>query len=83
LLAALLEDRPIYLFDEWAADQDPEFKETFYRRIVADLVRRGQTVFVVTHDDRYFTLAERVLTMRAGRLSEVRRVQPKVPSQAT
>ncbi|MFD1905689.1 ATP-binding cassette domain-containing protein [Paenibacillus rhizoplanae] len=29
LLICYLEDRPIYLFDEWAADQDPEFRKFF------------------------------------------------------
>ncbi len=31
LLTAYLEDRPIYLFDEWASDQDPSFKADFSR----------------------------------------------------
>lgn len=26
LLISYLEDKSIYLFDEWAADQDPEFR---------------------------------------------------------
>lgn len=29
MVVALLEDRPIYIFDEWAADQDPEFRRYF------------------------------------------------------
>src|SRR5690606_37254453 len=51
LLTALLEDRPIYVFDEWAADQDPKFREVFYNEILDELKRRGKTVIVITHDD--------------------------------
>src|SRR5690606_38303276 len=50
LLAAYLEDRPIYLFDEWAADQDPAFKSFFYRRLLPDMKARGKTVIVISHD---------------------------------
>ena len=68
LLTALLEDRPIYLFDEWAADQDPEFKNVFYNQLVPSLIRRGKTAIVITHDDRYFRLADRLLVMEEGRI---------------
>ena len=54
LLTAYLEDRPFYLFDEWASDQDPQFKEIFYRQILPDLKARGKAIVVITHDDRYF-----------------------------
>lgn len=37
LLAACLEDRPVYVFDEWAAGQDTAFKKIFYEEILADL----------------------------------------------
>ncbi|MGB0561992.1 MAG: cyclic peptide export ABC transporter, partial [Spirulinaceae cyanobacterium] len=59
LLAAYLEDRPIYLFDEWAADQDPVFREIFYTQLLTDLKRRGKTVLVISHDDHYFHLGDR------------------------
>ncbi len=68
LLTAYLEDRPIYLFDEWAADQDPMFKEIFYREILAELQRRGKTVVVISHDDRYYPLADRVIKLEDGQL---------------
>ena len=54
LVTAYLEDRPIYLFDEWAADQDPPFRRVFYQRLLPELKRRGKTVVAITHDDRYF-----------------------------
>jgi putative ATP-binding cassette transporter len=66
LLTAYLEDRPIYLFDEWAADQDPYFKEIFYRQILPELKARGKCVCVITHDDRYYPLADRVIKLENG-----------------
>lgn len=68
LLSAYLEDRPIYLFDEWAADQDPQFKEVFYFELLPGLQRRGKTVFVITHDDRYFHLADRIIKLDYGKI---------------
>ncbi|GGG89098.1 hypothetical protein GCM10011585_36570 [Edaphobacter dinghuensis] len=66
LLTAFLEDRPIYLFDEWAADQDPYFKEIFYRELLPALRARGKTVFVISHDDRYYSIADRVIKLENG-----------------
>lgn len=68
LLTAYLEDRPIYVFDEWAADQDPSFKEVFYKELVPELKARGKTVVVVTHDDRYFHLADRHVMLDQGQI---------------
>lgn len=69
LLGAYLEDRPFYVFDEWAADQDPEFREVFYTKILPDLKERGKTVFVITHDDRYLRYADRCLKLKDGQVS--------------
>jgi len=63
LLTAILEDRSFYVFDEWAADQDAQFKEVFYVQILPELKRRGKTVLVITQDDRYFHVADRILRM--------------------
>lgn len=68
LLCAYLEDRPVYVFDEWAADQDPLFKEIFYSQIIPDLKQRGKAVLLATHDDRYFHLADRIVKLESGRL---------------
>lgn len=68
LLTAYLEDRPFYLFDEWASDQDPYFKNIFYTELLPELKMRGKTVLVITHDDRYFHLADRVLKLDYGKL---------------
>ncbi|MDR5835737.1 cyclic peptide export ABC transporter [Caballeronia sp. LZ034LL] len=69
LLVAYLEDRPFYVFDEWAADQDPAFKDVFYRRLLPDLKARGKTVLVITHDDRYFSLADRYIKLDYGQIA--------------
>ncbi|MEH1871046.1 cyclic peptide export ABC transporter [Nostoc sp.] len=68
LLTAYLEDRPIYLFDEWAADQDPVFKEIFYTQLLPELRSRGKTVLVISHDDRYFHLANRIIKLDYGQI---------------
>ena len=69
LLQAYCEDKPVILLDEWAADQDPLFKDIFYREILPALKRRGKTVIVVSHDDGYFDCADKVLTIGQGKLS--------------
>ncbi len=70
LLTAYLEDRPIYLFDEWASDQDPQFKAVFYTQLLPELKARGKTVLVITHDDKYFHLADRILKLDDGQLDQ-------------
>jgi putative ATP-binding cassette transporter len=68
LLTAYLEDRPVYLFDEWAADQDPQFKEVFYEQILPELKERGKAVVVITHDDRYYGVADRIVRLDYGQI---------------
>jgi len=68
LLTAYLEDRPVYVFDEWAADQDPLFKTVFYERLLLDLKARGKTVLVITHDDRYYHVADRIIKLDDGQV---------------
>ena len=66
LLTAYLENRPFYVFDEWATNQDPLFREIFYTQILADLKKRGKAVLVISHDDRYFHLADRIIKLDYG-----------------
>ncbi|HYP01401.1 MAG TPA: cyclic peptide export ABC transporter [Pyrinomonadaceae bacterium] len=68
LLTAYLEDRPIYVFDEWAADQDPVFKEIFYLQLLPELKARGKTVLVISHDDRYYHVADRIIKLNYGQV---------------
>ena len=70
LLTAYLEDRPIYVFDEWAADQDPVFRRIFYLRLLPELKARGKTVVAITHDDRYFGDADRIVKLEEGKVVE-------------
>lgn len=71
LIVARLEQRPLLVLDEFAADQDPEHRERFYREWLPELRALGCTLIVVSHDDRYFHLADRVVKMDYGRISEV------------
>jgi putative ATP-binding cassette transporter len=66
LIVSILEDRPIMVFDEWAADQDPMFRRFFYEEVLPSLRRQGKAIVAVTHDDRYFSIADRVLQMDYG-----------------
>jgi putative pyoverdin transport system ATP-binding/permease protein len=68
LLTAYLEDRPFYVFDEWASDQDPVFKELFYTQLLPELKQRGKTILVISHDDHYFHLADRKVKLDYGQL---------------
>lgn len=68
LLNALMEDRPFYIFDEWAADQDPQFKAIFYKEILPGLKAKGKMVFVITHDDTYFDTADRIIHLVDGQM---------------
>ena len=68
LLTAFLEDRPFYVFDEWAAEQDPQYKDVFYTKLLPDLRQRGKAVVVITHDDRYFHLGDRIVKLEGGRV---------------
>jgi len=68
LIASILEDRPIYLFDEWTADQDPHFRQQFYGVILPEMQRDGKTVIAITHDDRYWSSADSVIKLDYGRI---------------
>lgn len=66
LLQCYAEDRDIFFFDEWAADQDVHFRDYFYRSLLPALKAAGKTVIAISHDDRYFHMADRVITLAAG-----------------
>ena len=68
LLTAYLDDRPIYIFDEWAADQDPLFKEFFYLHLLPELKARNKMILVISHDDRYFGVADRIVKLEQGKI---------------
>ena len=70
LLLCYLEDSPIYLFDEWAADQDPEYRKFFYRTLLPEMAAKGKIIIAITHDDHYFDVADKVVKMNQGKLTE-------------
>jgi putative ATP-binding cassette transporter len=76
LLTAYLEDRPIYVFDEWAADQDPVFKDVFYYQLLLELKSRGKTVIVISHDDRYYDIADRIVKLDYGKIEYSKTLAP-------
>src|SRR5690606_22888216 len=76
LVVAYLEDRPFLVFDEWAADQDPLFKDVFYRTLLPELKAMGKTVLVISHDERYFDVADRLIRMENGQVMGADRGQP-------
>ncbi|WP_250513796.1 cyclic peptide export ABC transporter [Caballeronia sp. INDeC2] len=85
LVHAYLERRPVMVLDEWAADQDPTFRRIFYSEILPDLKRQGKTLIVISHDDRYFSAADRYIRLEEGRIiEEVRPVRgPAAPARAS
>lgn len=71
LLVTCMEERPIYIFDEWAAEQAPEFKEWFYKSFIKELKANGKCVICVSHDDLYFDCADQVITMENGKIRNI------------
>ncbi len=68
LVQVFLEHRPVVITDEWAADQDPDFRRVFYEELLPEMKREGKTLIVVSHDDRYFHVADRIVRMADGRI---------------
>jgi cyclic peptide transporter len=79
LIYALMEKKDILVLDEWAAEQDPEFREYFYNHILSDLASKGKTIIAVTHDDRYFHCATRVIKFEYGNIVVDQDVSERVP----
>jgi putative ATP-binding cassette transporter len=71
LLAACLEDRPILVFDEWAANQDPHFKKFFYLDVLPELRANGKTIIVISHDEEFYEVADRVVRLLDGRIADI------------
>ncbi|USB33498.1 cyclic peptide export ABC transporter [Paenibacillus sp. YPG26] len=69
MLVSYLDDKPICLFDEWAADQDPEYRAYFYTTLLPDLRSKGKCVIVITHDDRYFDMADKLIKLEMGKIA--------------
>jgi len=63
---AYLENKPILIFDEWAENQDPAFKDVFYRELLPELRDNGKLIVVISHESQYFDVADRVITLQAS-----------------
>jgi putative ATP-binding cassette transporter len=68
MIFALLENKPILVLDEWAADQDPHFRKYFYENLLPKLKKEGKTIIAVTHDDAYFKHADRIIKFDYGQI---------------
>lgn len=77
LLVAYLENREMCVFDEWAADQDPIFKDVFYKEILPELKAQNKAIVVVSHDDRYFDVADQLVIMEEGKIVNIKRTKKK------
>ncbi len=69
LISAWLDERQLLVFDEWAADQDPAFRRVFYTELLPELKQQGKTIIVISHDDRYFPVADQLVRMHGGRIT--------------
>lgn len=70
LIAALMEERPFLVLDEWAADQDTVFRKKFYTEIIPYLKEEKRAILAITHDDKYYYCADKLYKMEEGRLHE-------------
>jgi putative ATP-binding cassette transporter len=68
LVHMLLEDKAIYIFDEWVAYQDATSKEIFYTRVLPYLKAQGKLVINIAHDYSYEDIADRILRMQDGKI---------------
>ncbi len=82
LVVSIVEDKALYVFDEWAADQDPQFKTVFYREILPYLKNKQKAIVVISHDDRFFDIADQLLVMEFGQLVEAPKVLSSIGSKS-
>jgi cyclic peptide transporter len=71
LLRCYLENKSIFIFDEIAADQDPQFRKYFYKTLVPIMKKKGKIVIAVTHDDHYFEVADKILKLDMGKIDDI------------
>lgn len=74
MIYALLETRDIVILDEWAAEQDPEFRAYFYEELIPRLKEMGKTIIAVTHDDHFFACAERLIKFDYGMVDKDKKI---------
>lgn len=81
LILALLEKKPILILDEWAADQDPFFRKYFYEELIPKLKKDGKTLIAVTHDDKYFNHADRIIKFEYGKIVKDVRIENMIDNE--
>jgi hypothetical protein len=59
-----------YLFGTAFPADCAAFRGIFYTELLPDLKRRGKTLIVISHDDRYFDVADHCIRLHAGRIVE-------------
>ncbi|QGQ96116.1 cyclic peptide export ABC transporter [Paenibacillus psychroresistens] len=78
LLISRLENKPLLLFDEWAADQDPEYRRFFYETLLPEMKQQGACIIAITHDDRYYHLADKVIKLEMGKIESIVENKPSI-----
>jgi len=73
MVVALMEDKPIYIFDEWAAEQSPQFKSYFYNTLLPNLKLKGKTIISVNHDPQFENVADRIYYLADGKIVRVKK----------
>jgi len=67
-IGTILENKQIFVFDEFAADQDPMFRQLFYRNLLPGLKAQGKTIICISHDDNYFDACDRIIKLDYGKI---------------
>lgn len=68
LLLSMLEEKPLLVLDEWAAEQDPHNRRLFYTEWLAAVRNTGKTIIAVTHDDDFYDTADRIVKFHYGKI---------------
>lgn len=68
LVHMLMEDKEVYIFDEWVAYQDVHSKEIFYTKVLPHLKEKGKVVINIAHDYTYEQLADKIIRMQDGEI---------------
>ena len=71
LVDAITQRKPVMIFDEWAANQDPMFRQYYYDELLPHFKENNQTTIVISHDDRYYDRADKLWNINEGKLTEV------------
>lgn len=81
MILALLEEKEVLFLDEWAAEQDKEFRVFFYNVLLSQLKSKGKTIIVISHDNQYFDVADRVIRLDLGKVKSDLYIKPKYIKQ--